>query len=413
MSNVSNLFENLMTYNDTKRKRIDESDSTLVNLTVELPNDTEEITPEDVKVDVGVMSVDTTDVEETEELDDTEETSEEDETDTDVPAEETEESSENEDETEEQKDDEKDTNESLKLKRESILKKRLETKNIDESTTDVETAKKNIRRRVNNFKEEVVTNDVDEINEGIFDKMKEKKANKFKETAKQEFFNTVGAFAKMKDTGFSFESDFIYDSKKAAHDVMYDKGWATGKGNSYFKKINKYRYEAQLGFNVDNKWNISILYGEKDVKKESEETQMQEANMQLDTKSFNNLITQFVTENYKNIKKVVITKATLENCSLTLSGKIIDMNGKTESIILANKGFDPTKLENKKFIMDFKDVSNTFNIVKESVQHPFVFTATLQNGVLKFENLKYSFKTKINESRVADLCGKCVLKENK
>lgn len=303
MNNISTLFENLMTYNNTNAvKKIEEDDSTILNLAVELPPDTSDIKPNDVKVDVGVMEVE----------------KDEDEDKVNIESDEKEEVPE-EDTKEENKDDKE---ESLKLRKEAIRKRRLEAKELKknklcactgkpdceceacksknkvEEKTDVETAKANIRKRVNGIEE--------------------------------------------------------CDS----------------------------------------------------VKKESL--------MRLDTNSLNKLITQFVRDNYKNIDKVVISKAILENKKLTLTGKIINSEGLSENISLVNKGFDSNKLQNKRFIIDFKDNSNTFNIVKESLSKPFIFTATLKEGILKFEKLKYSFNTKLSESKIANVSGNCnILKESK
>ena len=133
----------------------------------------------------------------------------------------------------------------------------------------------------------------------------------------------------------------------------------------------------------------------------------------LDTNSLNHLITTFVKDNYKNIDKIVISKAVLENKKLTLTGSIINTSGKKESIKLTNTGFDVKKLEGKKFAIDFSDTNNTFNIMKESVKKPFVFIASLKEGILKFESLKYNYKTCITEGKIAQVYGKCKLTESK
>ena len=61
MSNVSALFENLMTYNESNatkktdvKKVVKESDTTLLNLTVELPAEKEEIAPKTIYRVYGV-----------------------------------------------------------------------------------------------------------------------------------------------------------------------------------------------------------------------------------------------------------------------------------------------------------------------------------------------------------------------
>lgn len=294
LNSSSLLFENLMKYNDaTQAKRnlkenvkpVKEEDETIINLQVELPQDLEDVKPDDVKVDVGVMPVETDDVESNEDeekIDDFDETPEEDE---DVKSES--------DENDESKEDDK---------KESV---------------DVETAKKNILNRVKN-----------------------KIENKNSE--------------------------------------------CTGKEDC----------------------ECEACKSKKPIKNESL--------ARLDTTSLNHLITTFVKDNYKNIDKIVISKAILENNQLILKGTITNLDGKSESIKLVNKGFNVKKLEGKKFVMDFADASNTFGIVNESVKKPFVFIASLKEGILKFNSLKYNFKTKITEGKIAKVYGTCnLLKESK
>ena len=294
LNSSSLLFENLMKYNDaTQAKRnlkenvkpVKEEDETIINLQVELPQDLEDVKPDDVKVDVGVMPVETDDVESNEDeekIDDFDETPEEDE---DVKPES--------DENDESKEDDK---------KESV---------------DVETAKKNILNRVKN-----------------------KTENKNSE--------------------------------------------CTGKEDC----------------------ECEACKSKKPIKNESL--------ARLDTTSLNHLITTFVKDNYKNIDKIVISKAILENNQLILKGTITNLDGKSESIKLVNKGFNVKKLEGKKFVMDFADASNTFGIVNESVKKPFVFIASLKEGILKFNSLKYNFKTKITEGKIAKVYGTCnLLKESK
>lgn len=291
MNNVSLLFENLIAFNESEKLKIkNESDSTVLNLSVEIPEDTTDITPEDVTVDVGVMSIDNSGVEDDkdEEVDEEKEdevvVDEEDNTATD-------------DKDEEADKEDKSAEESFKFTKESFYKKRLE---------------------------------------------------KFKEN-------------KCKCTG---KDDCECESCKSKNEGI---------------------------FNFKNK--------------KDDSSNVKESLMHLDTSSLNKLFTQFVKDNYKNIDKVVISKAVLENKALKLKGMIIDNNGACKAVNFKNIGFNPAKLENKRFIMDFSDAGNCFNIVKESVKRPFVFTATFSNNVLKFENLKYSFKTKINENTQAHVFG--------
>lgn len=403
MSGVSNLFENLMHYNDvnSKSNRIDENNSTLLNLTVELPPDTEEMSPEDVKVDVGIMSVDRDGVEGTQDPD----TSTEDEINVEDSEDETQDVT-PEDEESSTDDKEPEKEESLNLRLESIRKKRLEAKRLKENSKNMKEAAApaiaaGVIYAVDNWdtlKDMILT--VQSVSKDLFDKLmviydylKAKQVD-IKEAAKEigdmivanesittnvdeksEGFGVIGGIKKV--LGMESCED---DSCKTEE----SKDVETAKAN-----IRK-RVTNVSECNKDN------------VKKESL--------MHLDTKSLNKLFTEFVKENYKNIDKVVITKAILENNSLTINGKIVDLTGKTEKISFTNKGFNASKLEGKRFMMDFKDNSNTFSIIKESLRQPFTFIATLRNGILAFESLQYSFKT-MNESNKVTISGKCTLKE--
>lgn len=294
MSNISTLFENLMTYNEVNKSKKpimkehkeaikEDADTTLINLSVEVPKDVEEVTPEDVTVDVGVMNVDTSDV---------------------------------------KKEDEP-----------------VEDKVVDEVVVDDEP--------------------VEKPKEGSKDEDKKDED----EPEKEESLDLSTEAAKVEEGSSDFES--------AADRIR--------------KRVNG-ATECT------------------DVKTESL--------MHLDTASLNRLITSFVKDNYKNIDKVVISKAILENRKLTLTGEIFNSEGKTESITLVNRGFDAAKLEGKRFVMDFRDSSNTFSVVKENLKNPFVFTATVKDGKLAFEKLNCSFKTRIDESKVAEVSGKYTLKES-
>ena len=338
MDNITTLFENLMTYNEVNetpkrnikpikenKKIVKEDDSTILNLSVEIPTDKEDITPEDIDVNVGVMNLEDDNEPDNEDKDSTEE-NDVDEISIKDDSEESEESN-DESDKEEKEDEEKDEDkkESLKRRRLEAYKKYKEAKScnktecdsIEKESKDVETAKQNIINRVKN--------------------------------------------------------------KTESKEVK-----CTGKEDC----------------------ECEACKSKKQIKKESIS--------RLDTGSLNRLITTFVKDNYKNIDKIVISKAVLENKKLTLQGKIKDLKGKTEDFSLVNRGFDTKKLEGKRFEFDFIDGNNTFNVMKESLKKPFIFTASLKNGVLKFESLKYDFKTKVTEGKIANVSGSCsVLKESK
>ena len=178
------------------------------------------------------------------------------------------------------------------------------------------------------------------------------------------------------------------------------------------KVIVKFKDGSENEFSLDT-FEIEESTEVEDAKKRilARANKVTESLLKLDTKSLNNLITSFVKDNYRNIDKVVINKAVLENNTLTLSGKIHDVNGLTENIILKNKGINATKLENKKFQMDFADVNKTFGAMRESVNKPFMFTCKLQEGLLTFDELAASFKTRIDENKIAKVSGTYTLTE--
>lgn len=131
----------------------------------------------------------------------------------------------------------------------------------------------------------------------------------------------------------------------------------------------------------------------------------------LNEKSLNRLFSKFIRENYKNISKCEFVRATANNNSLKLEGYITNASGKREKVVLENKGFNSKKLENKTFLMDFVDKSNTFKVIKENRKTPFVTKASIKNGILTFESLKYNYVTPYKENQKARVSGK-VLNES-
>jgi len=396
MSNVMNLFENLMTYNDSKK--VQENDETLLNLTIELPGEIEDLDPSDVNVNVGVMNVNT-DEPEGIKFDD----SEEDETDVDADLEDTEEDATagNDESTEDDQDAGKE--ESLSFKKES---------------SDVETAKSNIKKRVlANENKDCETGDCDankreilrkkyeeyknnkSVNEGIFDKFGSKNIDLDKTKA-----NKVSA-SSLKP-GDYIRNDFSTSaSSKVKAFKIVSKNPIKGKNNEY-----SYKLIDSTGKNYTEEISDELKVYKYEIPNGKTPRGFSES-INLNDRSINKLITKFVRENYKNVNKVVINKALYENKKLILKGYVEDLSGNKETIILQNRGFDPTKLENKRFMMDFKDISNTFGVIKESIKHPFMFTCSLKEGVLSFEEFKYSYKTMV-ESKTIEVTGKCALNES-
>lgn len=310
MNNINSLFENLMMYSETSSKKaqadLKESDQTILNLAVELPDEITDIKPDDVTVEVGVMEIDADDTEKKEK------------------------------DTETDSADDADSNDELELTTDSD-KSEGDDKDADKAeeslAPDFDDAKARILKRA-----KIESDDKTEKTEGLFDINMFKKARKVSEC----------------------------------------------------KKANK----------------------ETDEEECIEKPELKENLAKLEINSLNKLITDFVRENYKNIDKIRFNKAILENNKLILKGSIYDMNGKKEAITFVNRGFNVNKLENKSFLIDFRDASKTFGVIKEGLKQPFVFKANMKNGMVTFESLKVNFKTKITESKSTQVTGRYILKED-
>lgn len=322
MNNVTNLFENLLMMNESSNRQknymrnraLKENDSTMLNLSIELPQDTENITPDDVDVNVGVMNLDTNDVD----------------------------------------------------------------SNVSNDDSDLDDDFDEGPDNISNGNSNDVDFDGDDIDEDEDKEDNKKQTKKDKDDADKKLDN------KDKDKKESFD---LNDA-----DV-----------NAAKKRIRQ-RANSKMESNKLISDEMKDLIKQKRAKKTTC-TDCKEST-RLDNHSLNRLLTGFVRDNYKNINKITVSKAVLENNELTIKGTITDIYGKNEAIILKNRGFNPVKLEGKRFLMNFKDISRTFNVMKEGVKQPFIFTATLKNGVLKFESLKCDFKTKLRENKIAQITGK-------
>lgn len=346
-NNISSLFENLMTYNESasnrpavRKRGLKESEQTVLNLAVELPNNVEDIEPDDVNVDVGVMVLDSDE-----------------EQPKDTPAEDT-----DVDEIDIADDSEKDDKDNKDDKKDD---------DKAEESVDVDSAKQRIMKRAGSK-----TESADE------DCAKKAKAAILKGKAKTE----------------GKDPEKCDDPKACKH----------GKGCECEACKSKKESKGILSRDV-----LKNKKGTKTESKTAKSSKVNEALARLDVNSLNKLITDFVKENYKNIDKIKFNKAMLENNKLTLTGTISDTSGKTESITFVNRGFDTKKLENKSFLIDFKDMNRTFNVVKEGLKQPFTFKASMKNGVVKFESLKVNFKTKVNENKTVQVKGAYALTESK
>ena len=119
--------------------------------------------------------------------------------------------------------------------------------------------------------------------------------------------------------------------------------------------------------------------------------ELKESLAHLDGASLNKLITTFIKDNYKNIDKIVFSKAMLEGNALTFKGKMKFTTGKVENIELRADNFSKKLFVKESFNLGVTDKLNTFHIVKESKNIPFVITCKNVNGKVMFESLHYNY----------------------
>lgn len=125
--------------------------------------------------------------------------------------------------------------------------------------------------------------------------------------------------------------------------------------------------------------------------------------MNLEEKSFNKLLTKFVTENYKNIESMEVSKARLSKGTLTLE---CVLNKKDESKVNAN-----IVIENFKFRNGYGrftcDVDKVFSPKTESnTKNTFVIECKKIGSVVKCTSFRYNFVTesKSDVYRVSGFC---------
>lgn len=123
----------------------------------------------------------------------------------------------------------------------------------------------------------------------------------------------------------------------------------------------------------------------------SKKDELKESLAHLDGASLNKLITTFVKDNYKNIDKIIFSKAMLEGNALTFKGKMKFTTGKVENIELKADNFSKKLFAKESFNLGVTDKLNTFHIVKESKNIPFVITCKNINGKVMFESLHYNY----------------------
>ena len=125
--------------------------------------------------------------------------------------------------------------------------------------------------------------------------------------------------------------------------------------------------------------------------KNSKKKELEECLARIDGATLNKLVTEFVKNNYKNIDKIIFSKAMLEGNALTFKGKMKFTTGKVENIELKADNFSKKLFAKESFNLGVTDKLNTFHIVKESKNIPFVITCKNVNGKVMFESLHYNY----------------------
>lgn len=131
----------------------------------------------------------------------------------------------------------------------------------------------------------------------------------------------------------------------------------------------------------------------------------------LDESTFNPILTKFVKENYKNAKSFRLVGAKVRGNQLTLECKLRFESGKIKNVNMLVKSDKPV-LEvlkrAKKFSMTAIE-SGTFTKESKSIKPSFMFTCTMNNNIIKCEEMKYNFISKVkHEGKEARLNGKIV-----
>lgn len=117
--------------------------------------------------------------------------------------------------------------------------------------------------------------------------------------------------------------------------------------------------------------------------------------LMLDESTFNPFLKKFVTENYENATSFRVVGAKKSGSKLTLECKLSFKSGNSKSVKLVSENFKPVS---GKFTFTATE-NSAFKIEKTTRKSPFIFTATMRNGVVRCEGLKYNYNTVIGEKK--------------
>lgn len=117
--------------------------------------------------------------------------------------------------------------------------------------------------------------------------------------------------------------------------------------------------------------------------------------LMLDESTFNPFLKKFVTENYDNATSFRVVGAKKSGSKLTLECKLSFKSGNSKEVKLVSENFKPVS---GKFTFTATE-NSAFKIEKTSRKAPFIFTATLRNGIVRCEGLKYDYNTVVGEKK--------------
>lgn len=138
-------------------------------------------------------------------------------------------------------------------------------------------------------------------------------------------------------------------------------------------------------------FNVDIDIATKEIEPEEVTVEPECLNCELDEESFDEALTDFIEENYKNsCKKMKVVKATYntKDDALKLECRIFMKNGKVKPVTLKLK---EAKCQGNSAILKGFDASNAFKV--EGKRAPFIFKVSRCGNKIKCEGLSYSYIT--------------------
>lgn len=160
--------------------------------------------------------------------------------------------------------------------------------------------------------------------------------------------------------------------------------------------INKYLRKRQVSRRAVKEndtpvFNVDIDIATKEIEPEEVTVEPECLNCELDEESFDDALTDFIEENYKNsCKKMKVAKATYntKDDTLKLECRIFMKNGKVKPVTLKLK---EANSNGTRAILKGFDASNSFKV--EGKKAPFTFRVSCRGNKVKCESLSYSYIT--------------------